>query len=103
MKTAAHRDIHSFPTRRSSDLLFHLLGQRCKGSYGYNTSNRGFILNTPLNCEGFNAGRSEEHTSELQSQSKLVCRLQPEKKKRRADLDLASVESDACLRGAGTV
>src|SRR5688572_33405130 len=28
------------------------------------------------------AGRSEEHTSELQSQSKLVCRLLLEKKKR---------------------
>src|SRR5438270_8986309 len=27
------------------------------------------------------AARSEEHTSELQSQSKLVCRLLPEKKK----------------------
>src|SRR2546430_11492991 len=26
-------------------------------------------------------GRSEEHTSELQSQSNLVCRLLPEKKK----------------------
>src|SRR5688572_32351159 len=26
--------------------------------------------------------RSEEHTSELQSQSNLVCRLRPEKKKR---------------------
>src|SRR5206468_12264439 len=28
-------------------------------------------------------GRSEEHTSELQSRSDLVCRLQPEKKKKR--------------------
>src|SRR2546430_13657313 len=28
--------------------------------------------------------RSEEHTSELQSQSNLVCRLLPEKKKRKA-------------------
>src|SRR5688572_31383886 len=27
------------------------------------------------------AGRSEEHTSELQSQSNIVCRLLPEKKK----------------------
>src|SRR5438270_8939215 len=27
--------------------------------------------------------RSEEHTSELQSQSKLVCRLLPEKKKKK--------------------
>jgi hypothetical protein len=38
------------------DALFHLLGGVCKGSYGFNTSNRGFILNTPLNCEGLNAG-----------------------------------------------
>src|SRR5688572_33229353 len=30
------------------------------------------------------AGRSEEHTSELQSQSNLVCRLLLEKKKTRA-------------------
>src|SRR2546427_8196738 len=31
------------------------------------------------------AGRSEEHTSELQSQSNLVCRLLLEKKKKRDD------------------
>src|SRR2546430_6232582 len=30
-------------------------------------------------------GRSEEHTSELQSQSNLVCRLLLEKKKKRKD------------------
>src|SRR2546427_6111285 len=30
------------------------------------------------------AGRSEEHTSELQSQSNLVCRLLLEKKKRKS-------------------
>src|SRR2546430_11796885 len=30
------------------------------------------------------AGRSEEHTSELQSQSNLVCRLLLEKKKKKA-------------------
>src|SRR2546427_4529860 len=29
------------------------------------------------------AGRSEEHTSELQSQSKIVCRLLLEKKKKK--------------------
>src|SRR2546430_11306719 len=33
----------------------------------------------PTSCAGDR--RSEEHTSELQSQSKLVCRLLPEKKK----------------------
>src|SRR2546430_13408732 len=32
------------------------------------------------------AGRSEEHTSELQSQSNLVCRLLLEKKKKRMSL-----------------
>src|SRR2546427_9316497 len=32
---------------------------------------------------GDNLGRSEEHTSELQSQSNLVCRLLLEKKKKR--------------------
>src|SRR5256886_7493888 len=45
--------------------------------------------------------RSEEHTSELQSQSNLVCRLLLEKKKnyaasvpllRRAQLDLATID-----------
>src|SRR2546430_5856895 len=33
--------------------------------------------------------RSEEHTSELQSQSNLVCRLLLEKKKKRAISDIA--------------
>src|SRR2546430_12744558 len=32
------------------------------------------------------AGRSEEHTSELQSQSNLVCRLLLEKKKKPTDI-----------------
>src|SRR2546427_6966162 len=34
-----------------------------------------------------NLARSEEHTSELQSQSNLVCRLLLEKKKKRRDLE----------------
>src|SRR2546427_7075473 len=33
--------------------------------------------------EGTGRGRSEEHTSELQSQSNLVCRLLLEKKKKK--------------------
>src|SRR2546427_7636118 len=33
-------------------------------------------------CPRFNGTRSEEHTSELQSQSNLVCRLLLEKKKK---------------------
>src|SRR2546427_9203808 len=34
------------------------------------------------------AGRSEEHTSELQSQSNLVCRLLLEKKKKTVDTNI---------------
>src|SRR2546430_10931912 len=36
--------------------------------------------------------RSEEHTSELQSQSNLVCRLLLEKKKKKCQLTLLSVK-----------
>src|SRR2546430_12606075 len=35
----------------------------------------------PANLRGHDVARSEEHTSELQSQSNLVCRLLLEKKK----------------------
>src|SRR5258705_8871814 len=41
-------------------------------------------------------GRSEEHTSELQSLRHLVCRLLLEKKKKRAQVDSAGVD----FRGA---
>src|SRR5260221_9065548 len=34
-------------------------------------------------CDAIRGGRSEEHTSELQSHSDLVCRLLLEKKKRK--------------------
>src|SRR3989339_2135584 len=43
-----------------------------------------FSLNHPIMktaCDGFYYGRSEEHTSELQSLTNLVCRLLLEKKK----------------------
>src|SRR5688572_32196963 len=39
------------------------------------------------------AGRSEEHTSELQSQSNLVCRLLLEKKKKKNTIDRKQRES----------
>src|SRR2546430_4033989 len=49
---------------------------------------RGAILNLRVKV----SGRSEEHTSELQSQSNLVCRLLLEKKKKeRNDIPLASL------------
>src|SRR5438270_5944829 len=46
--------------------------------------------------------RSEEHTSELQSQSNLVCRLLLEKKKKRPHaLDLVGVREGICARVLG--
>src|SRR5207302_10886119 len=80
-----HRDLHSFPTRRSSDLargdehhvraLERLLDvvARLRGGgqphVGVRARRQG------------GAQRSEEHTSELQSRENLVCRLLLEKKK----------------------
>src|SRR5438034_2250017 len=64
-----HRHIHSFPTRRSSDLGEHPGVLRCQGEP------------TPRAGVAAPLLRSEEHTSELQSHSDLVCRLLLEKKK----------------------
>src|SRR2546430_7017287 len=64
-----------FPTRRSSD-LFEILQRnylRRLGELDLVTRGAGVL--------GIAEVRSEEHTSELQSQSKIVCRLLLEKKK----------------------
>src|SRR2546430_11506659 len=45
-----------------------------------------FALRGPGTGAGTTASRSEEHTSELQSQSNLVCRLLLEKKKKNGTL-----------------
>src|SRR5690606_41272761 len=78
-----HPDLHSFPTRRSSDLqlirsyssIFHWRSGRCtkRCSMGNWTTS---IFRKPLQKRS----RSEEHTSELQSRENLVCRLLLEKK-----------------------
>src|SRR5690606_41181165 len=47
----------------------------------------------PLKTDADMYKRSEEHTSELQSREKLVCRLLHEKKKQ----DYSSIEADALL------
>src|SRR5439155_21266259 len=68
------RDLHSFPTRRSSDLRRRL-------DRGVQPRER---RHPAREDEGRAAGhrdRSEEHTSELQSRGHLVCRLLLEKKK----------------------
>src|SRR5690606_41768540 len=99
---ASPRDLLSFPTRRSSDLQRHIGGIIRK---------RGVVDQPPLLADpvhdvvaGVDAeragdafellavpyvdahgtdGRSEEHTSELQSRENLVCRLLLEKKNKR--------------------
>src|SRR2546430_6626705 len=42
--------------------------------------------NFPLPCSSYSPERSEEHTSELQSQSNIVCRLLLEKKSQSSHL-----------------
>src|SRR5438034_11745302 len=67
-----HRDLHSFPTRRSSDL-----GR----PWRRRTASRTHWGTRRRRRRSRYTGRSEEHTSELQSHSDLVCRLLLEKKK----------------------
>src|SRR5438270_2918625 len=76
---AATRALHSFPTRRSSDLP-HLGGDAValRVRLGRVARRRGAVSAVGA---AHRARRSEEHTSELQSQSNLVCRLLLEKKK----------------------
>src|SRR5947208_8268999 len=94
-----NRDLHSFPTRRSSDLRARLrkdLGShRTSGdradvalsshAYGYAAPARNVVALTCYWALQWQRQpmppRSEEHTSELQSPDHLVCRLLLEKKK----------------------
>src|SRR5438270_5290625 len=82
---AEHRYLHSFPTRRSSDLLNDCVHLRagCKERGVSKNRNAGPASATLCSLALIppRAVRSEEHTSELQSQSNLVCRLLLEKKK----------------------
>src|SRR5689334_24051999 len=96
---SAHlRALHSFPTRRSSDLPV-LQRSRSPASHApspltaVKISPRGTTLTTPATTSPSTSTamltahsgtpRSEEHTSELQSQFHLVCRLLLEKKKKQ--------------------
>src|SRR5207302_10756702 len=83
------RDLPSFPTRRSSDLIFPDGQNRGRGS---GSLDRGQFdteeeVLWPDGCAAMYRKRmlderSEEHTSELQSRENLVCRLLLEKKKK---------------------
>src|SRR5947209_13096731 len=76
-----HRDLHSFPTRRSSDL--RLVGDV---AFAEAVTVAGAITPVPGGVGPMTiACRSEEHTSELQSRQYLVCRLLLEKKKKQQE------------------
>src|SRR5690606_42049880 len=96
----AHRDLHSFPTRRSSDLSVLLqapliptvarwLGVEVEGDQIPYYPSRVFLPEVSTESRVVELQvlphsalpRSEEHTSELQSRENLVCRLLLEKKK----------------------
>src|SRR5438552_14357221 len=68
-----HHLLHSFPTRRSSDL-----GGRRRGGPAPRRARAAPGRRSPPQPPR----RSEEHTSELQSPDHLVCRLLLEKKKK---------------------
>src|SRR5690606_41596937 len=73
-----HRPLHSFPTRRSSDLP----GARARSAARRpRWPGRPPAGRRPRPRPATAARRSEEHTSELQSREKLVWRLLREKKK----------------------
>src|SRR5205814_5914345 len=96
-----HPDLHSFPTRRSSDLKTvatyfgrennSVVTRKANGEFidprveiVYDDA-RHYILTTKekfdiITSRGSINSRSEEHTSELQSLRHLVCRLLLEKK-----------------------
>src|SRR5690349_22425186 len=85
-----HRDLHSFPTRRSSDLLnseFITFTPRSTviwmARFQYRTAAWRSSSSGPDHRYSGSTERSEEHTSELQSRRDLVCRLLLEKKKKK--------------------
>src|SRR5437763_17136444 len=81
----AHPSLHSFPTRRSSDLHCHCEARTAR-TISLRTCeadpSRPSALGMTQSLEAAHEPRSEEHTSELQSPMYLVCRLLLEKKKR---------------------
>src|SRR5262245_64667898 len=74
-----HRDLHSFPTRRSSDLATRSCSPACSSAFSAACASRAVTTSTS-STSASGIARSEEHTSELQSLRHLVCRLLLEKK-----------------------
>src|SRR5207247_9304625 len=88
-RSGHHRTLHSFPTRRSSDLV--LLDRRVLlRDYGGEllaSLPDARVRRVPMTEVATTRARSEEHTSELQSRVDLVCRLLLEKKKKTHSTD----------------
>src|SRR5439155_19661178 len=82
-----HRDLHSFPTRRSSDLSNEVPWHgRPPDAWQAAANLQRRLAHGVQGCgaaEPAQLRRSEEHTSELQSRGQLVCRLLLEKNNRR--------------------
>src|SRR5438876_3806333 len=79
-----HRHLLSFPTRRSSDLVF-LRRRRARAGAALRGDEHGGALEAARHLRlREQPVRSEEHTSELQSPVHLVCRRLLEKKNRSA-------------------
>src|SRR5205823_12790459 len=95
-----HRELHSFPTRRSSDLTGNAMAARLSQSvknrlalrrigrhseddavFAFECRDGCGVVAAPRVVQKISQDRSEEHTSELQSLAYLVCRLLLEKKK----------------------
>src|SRR5688500_19279983 len=76
--------LHSFPTRRSSDLTEEMYRRRVIRYYQHYRPEKLHEIDKILDNQQYanREYRSEEHTSELQSPCKLVCRLLLEKKKK---------------------
>src|SRR2546430_5226134 len=69
-------------------LLLERAGVKPDAHYCLVSAEQGFTTNLPLTDLDRPDNRSEEHTSELQSQSNLVCRLLLEKKNQNFQLSL---------------
>src|SRR5690606_42009141 len=91
--SCVHRALHSFPTRRSSDLVqaeqaFHPIGDVHRAGLIHGQAQGaptcvGQHVDVAFGAQPHDVAiRSEEHTSELQSRENLVCRLLLEKKKK---------------------
>src|SRR5690606_41878540 len=90
-----HRYLHSFPTRRSSDLTDEIVDHDPDFARVFLSECRVILQHMKSGDAELKAiaektveNRSEEHTSELQSRENLVCRLLLEKKNKNNNIQL---------------